>query len=257
MIQVTKPRVVDATKGQIERYVETGGYIDYGAEHAGESVYSVAQLSRQTGIEAESLTGIAYVRKQEGTALIGVDVVDELHDTTLVLELRLRDMGSHWQLAELANLKLFLHTLEQLEERRVGRLNEPIKKRVLRILDIRDGVVRKGTRDYGIGRFVEFEFYLANIGQKDISIFDGEIITSTEAGQQIKSFVVSGAPLLARDRNTFGWKLDLNISDSADRQLYDTPAALLVVELSIRHVGFADGSVIRYYDKWEPLRTRP
>ena len=184
-------------------------------------------------------------------------MVDERHDTTLVLELGLRDVGSHWQLAELANLKLFLHTLEQLEERRVGRLNEPINNRMLRILDIRDGVVRKGTRDYGIGRFVEFGFYLANIGQKDISIFDGEIITSTEAGQRIKSFVVSGAPLLARDRNTFGWKLDVNKVDSADRQLYATPAGQLVVELSIRHVEFADGSMIRYYDKWEPLRVRP
>jgi hypothetical protein len=64
---------------------------------------------------------VKYVNEQGDQALVGIEFTQPKYDTTLVVELKMRDKGDHWQVTEITNTgELIKHVARLEKQRRLG-----------------------------------------------------------------------------------------------------------------------------------------
>ncbi len=117
LIGLMKPRLADAFREQILQAVETGSFEQEGK---GQEDSGGLDLSLQNIVETGSDTefeGIDQITKEGKIAYVGLKLQPkDSKQGTLVLNVKMRDRGGYWQVAELTNVGEIIQELRGPEE---------------------------------------------------------------------------------------------------------------------------------------------
>ena len=78
----------------------------------------MAGLASKVISPESSFKGVKYVNEQGEQALVGLEFTEPKYDTTMVLEVKMRDRGDYWQITEITNLGQALGHVARLEKQR-------------------------------------------------------------------------------------------------------------------------------------------
>ncbi|RSK46680.1 DUF2939 domain-containing protein [Hymenobacter perfusus] len=119
-LQLFKPQLARTAREQVRRYVETGSaQAAAEAGSAGPLNVSVLGLAGKVVGEGSRFKGIKYTRKEGNQAFIGLEFTQPLYDTTLVLEVSMRNQGDYWQATAISNSGALIRQVARLEKQRL------------------------------------------------------------------------------------------------------------------------------------------
>lgn len=116
-LQLFKPQLARTAREQVRRYVETGSA--QAAAEAGSSGplnVSVLGLAGKVVGEGSRFKGIKYTRQQGDQAFVGLEFTQPRYDTTLVLEVAMRNQGAYWQATAISNSGALIRQVTRLEK---------------------------------------------------------------------------------------------------------------------------------------------
>jgi hypothetical protein len=119
-LRLLKPALAKAAHQEVQRYVETGS-LQAAAEAAPKRVVNLSLTglaSRVVSPESE-FKGIKYTREEGDNAFVGLEITQPKYDTTMVVEVKMRRQGDHWQMTEITNSGELLKGVAQLEKKRL------------------------------------------------------------------------------------------------------------------------------------------
>ncbi|SHI45510.1 Protein of unknown function [Hymenobacter daecheongensis DSM 21074] len=118
-LQLLKPQLAKAARKEVQTYVETGS-LEAAAATQPERAVKVSMLGMASKVvSADSkFKDVKYVNEQGDQALVGIEFTQPKYDTTLVVELKMRDRGDHWQVTEITNTGELIKHVARLEKKR-------------------------------------------------------------------------------------------------------------------------------------------
>lgn len=120
LMGLAKPQIAKAARKEVERFVETGDLEKAAASQPQHLVkVSLAGLASKVISPESSFKGVKYVNEQGEQALVGLEFTQPKYDTTMVLEVKMRDRGDYWQVTEITNLGQTLGHVARLEKQRM------------------------------------------------------------------------------------------------------------------------------------------
>jgi hypothetical protein len=251
LVQLMKPRLVEAIREQAVRLVEQG---DLGrsisATNENESgKVSLQAMSEEVGAGEDSFRGIKYVKKQGKIALVGLGFRNAELDADLVLELKMRDMGGYWQLAEFSNLIDLLQEITSLQTARLAEVNEPIRQEISQTLQVDRAKKTNRSDRWGISKYVAIEISVRNKSTREVTGFSAAIRLLDSTGELVKEVNISDNDRIAPSKTGRGvWRIDVNMFDASDNRLYDLPSEQVRFEVAFKRVVFGDGSELKLFE---------
>lgn len=120
VLGLAKPQLAKAARKEVQRFVETGS-LEAAAESQPERVVkvSMAGLASKVISPESSFKGVKYVNEQGEQALVGLEFTQPKYDTTMVLEVKMRNRGENWQVTEITNLGQALGHVARMEKQRL------------------------------------------------------------------------------------------------------------------------------------------
>lgn len=120
LLGLAKPQLAKAARKEMEHFVETGSLEAAAASQPERKVkVSMAGLASKVISPESSFKGVKYVNEQGEQALVGLEFTQPKYDTTMVLEVKMRDRGDYWQVTEITNLGQALGHVARLEKQRL------------------------------------------------------------------------------------------------------------------------------------------
>lgn len=245
LVQLMKPRLVEIIQEQVARLVEEGN-IEMPGDEAGEA--TLQGISEKIGAGGQSFTGIRYTKQQGKVALIGIGFRNAQLDADLVLELKMRDRGSYWQLVEFSNLAELMEETKALEAARLTELNEPIRRQISETLRVERA--RKSTRTdrWGISKHVDLHVSVRNMSTRTITGFSANIRLLDPEGELVKQVPIRDADPITPSKVGGGvWSVDVNMFDPAEERLYEMPPKEIEFDVDFTQVSFEDGTELKLF----------
>ncbi len=116
LVAFLKPQLVKIAKQQISDYIEKGKFEEKKEGTKTEGIkFSLSDIWSKTRSEKKNFHGIKYVKREGKIVYIGLKLFQEEYNTTLILDLKMRNRGNYWQVAELSNLSEFINEINKLE----------------------------------------------------------------------------------------------------------------------------------------------
>lgn len=240
LINLMRPQVEELWAQQINKLVETG--IIQGEN--GKKGLDELWIKNDTA----SFKGIKEVKKDGKVATLFLEFSHPRFDTTLVLDVKMRDKGSYWQLFDISNIFDYSKTIESLETRRVDRLNIEVKKQFfthVKISDVKVKTETKGhyTKWYGHTYTIEFE----NIGDSEIQSMTCFFDILNSAGRQLETGYIYHEINLAPRQKYSHKEEDIMSYDKVD-------ATGITISIDLAELKFSDGTKLEWHRKWADLR---
>jgi hypothetical protein len=119
-LRMLKPTLAKAAHKEVQRYVETGS-LEAAAAAASKRMVNVSLTglaSKIVSSESE-FKGIKYTREEGDNAYVGLEITQPKYDTTMVVEVKMRRQGDHWQMTQITNSAELLKGVAQLEKKRL------------------------------------------------------------------------------------------------------------------------------------------
>ena len=119
-MRLLKPTLAKAAHQEVQRFVETGS-LESAAAAAPKRVVNVSLTGlagKVVGPDSE-FKGIKYSREEGDNAYVGLEITQPKYDTTMVVEVKLRRQGDHWQMTQIMNSGELLRDVAQLEKKRL------------------------------------------------------------------------------------------------------------------------------------------
>lgn len=251
LITLIKPQLTKIIKQQIVKYVETGRFEEKKkGRKPEEPENSLSDLWNGLSRGKSVFKGIAYVKKEGKIAYVGLELFQEKYDTSLILDLKMRDKGGYWQVAEISNFSEFMRKLDDLETQRIAELNKPIIKAMKQTL-VLESLQKSTISDrWGFDKKVVFRLKFKNNGQKEIDEYKAVLTCKTLDGKVLKKLLITDSNNIPPGQTGGGvWSTDVNIFNANDNMLYETPQSNLDITVEIQYIKFIDGSELKLYEK--------
>ena len=119
-MRLLKPTLTKAAHQEVQRFVETGS-LESAAAAAPKRLVNVSLTGlagKVVGPDSE-FKGIKYSREEGDNAYVGLEITQPKYDTTMVVEVKLRRQGDHWQMTQIMNSGELLRDVAQLEKKRL------------------------------------------------------------------------------------------------------------------------------------------
>jgi hypothetical protein len=119
-LRMLKPALAKAARQEVQRYVETGS-LEAAAAAAPKRLVNISLTGlagRVVSPESE-FKGIKYTREEGDNAFVGLEVTQPKYDTTMVVEVKMRRQGDHWQMTQITNSGELLRGVARLEKKRL------------------------------------------------------------------------------------------------------------------------------------------
>lgn len=119
-MRLIKPTLAKAAHKEVQRYVETGS-LEAAAAAAPKHLVNVSLTglaSKVVGPDSE-FKGVKYTREEGDNAFVGLEVTQPRYDTTMVIEVKMRRRGDHWQMTQITNSGELLESVAALEKKRL------------------------------------------------------------------------------------------------------------------------------------------
>ncbi|MBU6119801.1 hypothetical protein [Hymenobacter siberiensis] len=119
-MRLLKPALAKAAHQEVQRYVETGS-LEAAAAAAPKRMVSVSLTGLANKIVSpdSEFKGIKYTREEGDNAFVGLEVTQPKYDTTMVVEVKMRRLGDHWQMTQITNSAELLRGVARLEKKRL------------------------------------------------------------------------------------------------------------------------------------------
>lgn len=239
LINLLRPQVEELWTQQINKLIETG-HIEGANEKKG-----LDEL--WTKNDTASFKGIKEVKKDGKVATISLEFNQPRFDTTLVIDIKMRDKGSYWQLFDISNIFEFNKTVEALEQRRVDRLNEEVKKTFfqhIKVSDIKLKTVAQGYYTTWYNHIYSLDF--ENIGDKEIEVLTCFFDIINASGQELESgYVLLKVNLQPTKKYTH---------EEVDRLSYSkVDSKGITFRPTLVGLQFKDGTKLEWNYKWSDL----
>jgi len=258
LVTLLKPQLSKLAKQQITKLVETGKLEE---EHqktkSEEPNFSLSDIwnkagGKKAGFQGIKYQGIEYIKKEGKVAYVGLKFFYKEYNTELILDLKMRDKGGYWQVAELSNFADYMKKLDELETKRINKLNAPIIEKMKKTLVIEKIDKKNETDDWGIYKRVVFSVKVRNNSKKEIDKYKILLICNSLDGKELKRLtIVDDHNIAPGDIGGGAWSIDVNMFMTGDNLLFDTPQSKLKINAEIQYIKFTDGSVIELHKKWE------
>jgi hypothetical protein len=181
--------------------------------------------------------------------LVGLGFRNAELDADLVLELKMRDMGGYWQLAEFSNLIDLLQEITSLQTARLAEVNEPIRQEISQTLQVDRAKKTNRSDRWGISKYVAIEISVRNKSTREVTGFSAAIRLLDSTGELVKEVNISDNDRIAPSKTGRGvWRIDVNMFDASDNRLYDLPSEQVRFEVAFKRVVFGDGSELKLFE---------
>lgn len=253
LVTLLKPQLSKLARQQIAKLVETGKLEKKRQRTKSEEPdFSLSDIWNKAGGEKAGFQGIEYIKKEGKIAYVGLKFFHKEYNTELILDLKMRDKGGYWQVAELSNFADYMKKLDELETKRINELNAPIIDEMKKTLVVEEIKKRSKTDDWGINKKVIFTVKVRNNGKKEIDKYKILLICNSLDGKELKRLtIVDDVNIAPSDIGGGSWSTDVNMFMKGDNLLFDTPQSKLKINAEIQHIEFTDGSVIELHKKGE------
>lgn len=243
--KMMKPRLTEALEEQIIRLVERGGITENDTEvDSGEA--SLDNLADNIGFDENQISGIEYINKQGKTAYLGLGFEHAQLDTTMIIELLMRDLGSYWQVAEFSNINELINQVTELEKSKLAELNEPIRDKISQTLEVISVVKSNRSDDYGFDKKVVFQLRVKNISDKTIKSFIATIHTKDSDGESLKDIRIrNNTSITPQKVDRRYWSIDVNMFESETNRLYEISNDQIQIDVTFRNIVFEDDSELK------------
>lgn len=247
-VELAKPKLIELAKESISSYVEKGKLEKETQEKNGSAPTVVGDILNKSLGEKKSFQGIKYVKKEGKIAYVGIPVYLEDYDSTLVFDLKMRDKGDYWQIAEVTNFAEIMAQIEKLETERLRKINAPIVSAMNKTLSISgDGKLSKSADNWGLEKYIEIYLSFNNYGEKDISSF--ALVIKYKKQPVLSVTEQNSSRLAAGEKKVLSWKRRLNMFDKNDMDFFNAPFDTSGISLDIQSIKFADGSELKLVEK--------
>lgn len=119
-MRLLKPALSKAAHNEVQRYVETGSLEAATAAAPKRLVnISLTGLASKVVSPDSEFKGVKYTREEGDNAFVGLEVTQPRYDTTMVVEVKMRRQGDHWQLTQITNSAELLRGVARLEKKRL------------------------------------------------------------------------------------------------------------------------------------------
>ena len=119
-LRYMKPQLTQVARKEIEKYVETGDFKKDPNAPKKKVDISLSGLWHKVVSDSAAFKGVKYVKEEGQTALVGIEFTQPRYDTTMVLEVRMRDQGDYWQVVALTNTADLLKQTARLQRQKVA-----------------------------------------------------------------------------------------------------------------------------------------
>lgn len=119
-MKLLKPALARAAHDEVQRYVETGS-IEAAAAAAPKRLVNISLTGLASKVVSpdSEFKGVKYTREEGDNAFVGLEVTQPRYDTTMVVEVKMRRQGDHWQLTQITNSAELLRSVARLEKKRL------------------------------------------------------------------------------------------------------------------------------------------
>ena len=119
-MKMLKPALAKAAHNEVQRYVETGSLEAAQAAAPKRLVnVSLAGLASKVVSPDSEFKGVKYTREEGDNAFVGLEITQPRYDTTMVVEVKMRRQGDHWQMTQITNSAELLQGVARLEKKRL------------------------------------------------------------------------------------------------------------------------------------------
>lgn len=159
---LTRPQIEEAWLKVINNWVENG--IVQSDSITNKEIYDSIRTNQCV------YRGIKDTKMDGKVATISLELYQKRYDTTLVLKIKMRDMGDYWQLFDISNIIDYANVGKNLESNYINTLNNRVKKDFLKNIKIIKPVIfTKKTYDWYTHTYsIDFK----NIGGYNIESFN-------------------------------------------------------------------------------------
>jgi hypothetical protein len=243
MIALMKPRIATEAKAAIIAAVEKG--LPAKAT-AGDGLDA---YSRRSGVAPDTFKGMSAITRAGATALVNLEFLNARIDSTVTVQLRMRDMRGFWQVSEIANAAELVTNIEAAEKRRLESFNRPIRERLSTTLVVED--LRKTAKDINsfFGGEVSLHASIRNASSATLAGFSVQLrLTNVDGHKLIVMPVSSTAPLAPGAAYTFNWHKSLGLFAGTDNRLVAmTRQQDIRPEIDCDRLELADGTVVKVF----------
>lgn len=244
-LQMMKPRLINLIEERIIRFVEKGSIPETNNEELEGT--GLNNLTDEIGIGEDLFKGIEYVNKKGKTAYIGLSFDHATYDTTLTLELLMRDMGSYWQVSELSNIPELSAKIDAIEAEKLNRINSETANEIANTLLINS--IEKVNESSGYSRNMKVSLSLENISSEVIDGFKVSIDALDNESQLIKTIIVeSNMRIEPNSVHNEAWNVDVNMFEESSIELFEMSNDDINYNSEILEVSFLNGDQLKIYE---------
>ena len=254
LVSVVKPQILPSIKQDVINLIEQGTHEQQASSVDGQNLFNTL-INRYLPHKNKKLfRGISYTIRDGKIAYVGLLLFHPRYDTTLTLEVKMRNKGSYWQIASITNINSYIHSVDSLEQIRTDRVNRELVKKMNNILQLKGysktSYLREGF--FFSTHYIRCKFILENTSDKEIVGFQARAYCLSPDGDTLKRFTLSsGHRLEPNKRDTLQVSTSVSLYNRHGAELYKLTAPKLKVRIEVTHIIFADGRELRLLDKWE------
>jgi hypothetical protein len=148
MVKSMKPALASELRAAVLGAVEDGRFDSlFVAQHdtTGRDL-TLAVVARNTSADRIHFAGMGELHREGDVATVGLQLRNDMFDTTLVLRIRLERGPDRWRMVAPDNLRDYLKAVDDLQQRRLATVNYERRKRMRAMLSV--GPVHRAIRTY-------------------------------------------------------------------------------------------------------------
>jgi DNA-directed RNA polymerase subunit RPC12/RpoP len=198
---LAKPRLVDETKLQICRLVESGSL--------GDTNKALGLFNRVKG--AQDYLGIMHERREGKIAVLGLGFTNVHRQLSRIVEVRMRNKGGYWQVAELSNFSELMQTAKMEEQERIAKRNGPVLAKIAKCIEIVDFRKEIEVGEYGVGHKMIIHMRVKNTGTVPLMSYSAVISPKDATGKSLKELRVRSEGMILPGRTFIdSWEFEVN-----------------------------------------------
>jgi len=246
MAMMMRPQMVKALQDALTKGVESG---DFSKESkGGPKVSDFKDYLRSSNRKESGFRGVKSVKVQGKIAVAQLEVFDADYDKSAFIDVKLRNVGDHWQVTELSNFADFMKTLQQYEKEYLDKVNAPVVRQMKEALKFESGSASTHSDSWGIGKSVVITTRFANRSNRRIVGYDASLSLVRPDGKKVTTFTITTAESIsAGSADDRVWSKDVNMFISDDEKVYNAVAGGVTVSADPARVKFEDGSELKLF----------
>src|SRR6185369_12058939 len=130
--------------------------------------------------------GILRQRREGKIAVVGLGFTNAQEKISRTVEVKMRNKGGYWQVAELSNLTELVKKVKADEQERMAQRNAPILERIAKTIEIAEFSKESKTGKYGIGQKVVIKMKVRNLGDGALLGYSAAIRPKDATGKVLK-----------------------------------------------------------------------